>query len=123
MSGTRQHLTDAAYQSIILPVCVWNQTQLFSSLSKLVPRPPCLEPDNISLMRPVKAEFFLFVSGNTPVCSAGHCKKAWFPIAASHVANRFASYVQIPTSARYRCKCWGIRLWLLSMDGKSVDCQ
>ena len=64
MSGTRQQLSDAARQSIILPVCVWNQTQLFFlSLSKPVPRPPCLEPDNISLMRPVKAEFLLIVSG------------------------------------------------------------
>ena len=62
MSGTRQQLTDATCQSIILPVCVWNQTQLFFSPSKPVPRPPCVEPDNISLMRPVKAEFLLFVS-------------------------------------------------------------
>ena len=60
MSGTRQHFTDAACQSRIPPVCVWNQTQLFLSLSKPVPRPPCLEPDNISLMRPVKARFLLF---------------------------------------------------------------
>ena len=29
MSGTRQQHTDAACQSIIPPVCVWNQTQLF----------------------------------------------------------------------------------------------
>ena len=35
----------------------------FLSLSKPVPRPPCVLPDNISLMRPVKAEFLLIVSG------------------------------------------------------------
>ena len=63
MCGTRQQLTDAACQSIIPRVCVSNQTQLFLSLSKRVPRPPCLEPDNISLMRPVTAELLLFVSG------------------------------------------------------------
>ena len=35
---------------------VWNQTlDVFLSLSKTVPGPPCLEPDNNSLMRPVKA--------------------------------------------------------------------
>ena len=35
---------------------VWNQTpNAFLSLSKPVPGPPCLEPDNNSPMRPVKA--------------------------------------------------------------------
>ena len=75
MSLTRQHFTDAACQSRIPPVCVSNHTQLFFSLSKPVPRPPCLELDNISLMRPVKAEFLLFCLV-TPLCSAGHCKKS-----------------------------------------------
>ena len=43
---------------------VRNQTRdVFLSLSKAVPEPPCLEPDNNSLMRPVTAEFLLFVSG------------------------------------------------------------
>ena len=42
---------------------VWNQTPyVFLSLSKPVRGPPCLEPDNNSLMRPVKAKFLLFVS-------------------------------------------------------------
>ena len=35
---------------------VWNQTlDVCLSLSKPVPEPPCLETDNNSLMRPVKA--------------------------------------------------------------------
>ena len=43
---------------------VWNQTpDVFLSLSKPVPGPPCLEPDNNSLMRPIKAKFLLFVFG------------------------------------------------------------
>ena len=64
MYGTRQQLTDTACQSITLPVIIWNQTQLFfSSPSKPVPRPPCLELDNISLMPPIKAEFLVIVSG------------------------------------------------------------
>ena len=60
MSGTRQQLTDAAGESRIPRVFVWNQTpDVFLSVSKPVPGPPCPEPDNISLMRPVKEEFLV----------------------------------------------------------------
>ena len=83
MSGTRQHFADAACQSRIPLVCVWNQTQLVLSLSKPVPRPPCLEPDNISLMRPVKAEFFLLSLVSPLSALQDTVNKAWFPIAAS----------------------------------------
>ena len=80
--GTRQHFTDAACQSRIPPVCVWSETQLFSSVSKPVPRPPCLEPDNISLMRPVKAIFLLLCLVTPLSAPQDTVRKAWFPIAA-----------------------------------------
>ena len=63
MSRTRQQLTDAACQSIIPLVCLEPDTTFFLFLSKPLPRPPCLDPDSISVMRPVTAEFLLFASG------------------------------------------------------------
>ena len=54
----------------------------FLSLSKPVPRPPCLEPDNISLMRPIKAEFLLLCLVTPLSAPQDTVRKAWFPTAA-----------------------------------------
>ena len=82
MSGTTQHFTDAACHSRIPRVCVWYQTQLYLSLSKPLRGPPCLEPHNVSLMRPVKAEFLLLCLLTPLFALQDTVRKAWFLITA-----------------------------------------
>ena len=79
LSGTRHLMYFYHHQTSLTFCCVLYQTcstirsfahhtvsrlrlerdTTFLALSKCVPGPPCLEPDNNSLMRPVKAEFLM----------------------------------------------------------------
>ena len=79
LCGTRHLMYFYHHQTSLTFCCVWYQTfsairsfahqtvsrlrlepdTTFLASSRCVPRPPCLEPDNNSLMRLVKGEFFL----------------------------------------------------------------
>ena len=79
MSGTRHLMYFYHHHTSLRFCCVWYQTfstirsfahqtvsrlrvergTTFLALSQCLPGPPCLEPDNNSLLRPVKAKFLL----------------------------------------------------------------